>query len=220
MSKAAPKTCQVNQCVPYSYTHIRTVRETHAARTITQTHRRHHICTSKHTETNSSADFFNLINWEWQNFQTFFSPPYFSIKVAHSLPPLHTHTPTPTNVVPLREISSAWTHTNAHIWSHLFLRHAVQLRIPGGGVRAVIGGGRGEVLQYDWVSLLTQWGQVTDVQLQFAAILIEIQERRENLREDKKLDGFILFAHKTWQQKAAVQYSAWWVSKDFAGILS
>lgn len=45
----------------------------------------------------------------------------------------------------------------------------------------MIGGGRGEVLQYDWVSLLTQRGQVADVQLQFTAILIEIQERRENL---------------------------------------
>lgn len=46
----------------------------------------------------------------------------------------------------------------------------------------MIGRGRGEVLQYDWVSLLTQRGQVTDVQLQFVAILIEIQERRENLK--------------------------------------
>lgn len=68
--------------------------------------------------------------------------------------------------------------------SYLFLCHAVQLRVPGGRVRAVIGGGRGKVLQYDWVSLLTQRGQVTDVQLQFTAILIEIQEGRENLREE------------------------------------
>lgn len=69
---------------------------------------------------------------------------------------------------------------------HLFLRHAVQLRMPGGGVRAVIGRGRGEILQYDWVSLLTQWGQVTDVQLQFTAILIKIQERRKNLMEENR----------------------------------
>lgn len=48
------------------------------------------------------------------------------------------------------------THTNPHKLSHLFLRHAVQLCMPGGGVRAVIGRGRGKVLQYDWVSLLTQ----------------------------------------------------------------
>lgn len=54
--------------------------------------------------------------------------------------------------------------------------------MPGGGVGAVIGGGRGEVLQYDWVPLLTQRGQVTDVQLQFVAVLIEIQEGRDNLR--------------------------------------
>lgn len=46
----------------------------------------------------------------------------------------------------------------------------------------MIGGGRGEVLQYDWVPLLTQRGQVTDVQLQFVAVLIEIQEGRDNLR--------------------------------------
>lgn len=39
---------------------------------------------------------------------------------------------------------------------YLFLRHAAQLCIPGGGVRAVIGGGRGKVLKDDWVSLLTQ----------------------------------------------------------------
>lgn len=49
----------------------------------------------------------------------------------------------------------------------------------------MIGGGRGEVLQYDWVSFLTQRGQVADVQLQFTAILIEIQERRENLEKDR-----------------------------------
>lgn len=73
-------------------------------------------------------------------------------------------------------------HKHTH-FTYLLLRHAVQLCMPGGGVRAVIGGGRVEVLQYDWVSLLTQRGQVTDVQLQFVAILIEIQERRENLKE-------------------------------------
>lgn len=73
--------------------------------------------------------------------------------------------------------------------SYLFPCHAVQLRVPGGGDRAVIGGGRGEVLQYDWVSLLTQGGQVTDVQLQFAAVLIEIQEGRENLEEEEEEEG-------------------------------
>lgn len=50
----------------------------------------------------------------------------------------------------------------------------------------MIGGGRGEVLQYDWVPLLTQRGQVTDVQLQFVAVLIEIQEGRDNLREENR----------------------------------
>lgn len=45
----------------------------------------------------------------------------------------------------------------------------------------MIGGRWSEVLQDDWVPLLTQGSQVADVQLQFAAVLIEIQERRESL---------------------------------------
>lgn len=66
------------------------------------------------------------------------------------------------------------------------MRHAVQLRVPGGGgVGAVVGGRRGEVLQYDGVSLLTQGGQVTDVQLQLTTVLVQIQERRENLRKEQ-----------------------------------
>lgn len=57
----------------------------------------------------------------------------------------------------------------------------------------MVSGRRGKVLQYDWVSLLTQRGQVTDVQLQFAAILIEIQERRENLQEGKYKTALVRF---------------------------
>lgn len=60
----------------------------------------------------------------------------------------------------------------------------MQLRAPGGGVvAAVIGGGRAEVLQDDRVPLLTQRGQVTDVQLQLVAVLVEIQEGRDDLED-------------------------------------
>lgn len=60
----------------------------------------------------------------------------------------------------------------------------MQLRAPGGGVvAAAIGGGRAEVLQDDRVSLLTQRGQVTDVQLQLAAVLVEVQEGGDDLED-------------------------------------
>lgn len=47
----------------------------------------------------------------------------------------------------------------------------------------MIGGGRAEVLQDDRVPLLTQRGQVTDVQLQLVAVLVEIQEGRDDLED-------------------------------------
>lgn len=83
------------------------------------------------------------------------------------------------NVLPAFQVSDFF------YFKYLFLRHAVQLCIPGGGVRAVIGWGRGKVLKYDWISLPTQRRQVTYIQLQFIAILSEIQERRKHLQDRK-----------------------------------
>ena len=45
----------------------------------------------------------------------------------------------------------------------------------------VVGRGRGQVLQYVWVSLLAEGGQVTYVELQLGAVLIKVQERRDDL---------------------------------------
>lgn len=59
MSKAAPKTCQANQCVPCAYTHTHTHiciaidTDIHTARTITQTYKRPHVSSNKNIETHS-----------------------------------------------------------------------------------------------------------------------------------------------------------------------
>lgn len=210
MSKAAPKTCQASPSVcPYSYMQTHTHICTLTARTSMQPRACQHIQHVKaSTQTHTVESFKELINEERLNIIAFF-PPRFS-KIEHALalfPPYsytHKHffwTAGMTDVIAfLFSFLSSLTQ-NTPRSPHLFLRHAVQLRMPGGGVRAVIGGGRGKILQYDWVSLLTQWGQVTDVQLQLTAILIKIQERRKNLKEENRKLIFFVYCMKNSKTK-------------------
>lgn len=198
MSKAAPKTCQASPSVcPYSYmqTHTHTHICTLTARTSMQPRACQHIQHVKaSTQTHTVESFKELINEERLNIIAFFPSTLLKNRTrSRSFFPLFlTHTNTffePQEwLMSLHFIFSFLSSLtqNTPRSPHLFLRHAVQLRMPGGGVRAVIGGGRGKILQYDWVSLLTQWGQVTDVQLQLTAILIKIQERRKNLKEENR----------------------------------
>lgn len=74
----------------------------------------------------------------------------------------------------------------------------------------MIGGRWSEVLQDDWVSLLTQGGQVTDVQLQLAAVLIEIQERGESLGEER-MHG------EEWR---GIQFKAQWKLDQIMSLLT
>ena len=56
---------------------------------------------------------------------------------------------------------------------HLLWTHLLQLLLPSCSVTAVVGGGRGQVLQDVGVSFVAQGGQVADVEFQLAAVLIE-----------------------------------------------
>lgn len=184
------------KCVPLllhanTHTHICTL----TARTSMQPRACQHIQHVKaSTQTHTVESFKELINEERLNIIAFFPSTLLKNRTrSRSFSPLFlTHTNTffePQEwLMSLHFIFSFLSSLtqNTPRSPHLFLRHAVQLRMPGGGVRAVIGGGRGKILQYDWVSLLTQWGQVTDVQLQLTAILIKIQERRKNLKEENR----------------------------------
>lgn len=220
MSKAAPKTCQASPSVcPYSYmqTHTHTHTCTLTARTSMQPRACQHIQHVKASiQTHTVENFKELINEERLNIIAFFPSTLLKNRTrSRSFFPLFlTHTNTffePQEwLMSLHFIFSFLSSLtqNAPRSPHLFLCHAVQLRMPGGGVRAVIGRGRGKILQYDWVSLLTQWGQVTDVQLQLTAILIKIQERRKNLKEEnRKCIYFFLFTvwkiakQRTWTKQ-------------------
>jgi hypothetical protein len=53
-------------------------------------------------------------------------------------------------------------------------------------LRVVVGGGRCQVLQDLGVSLLTQVSQVTNIHLQLTAVLVQVQERRDDLEEEEE----------------------------------